>query len=75
MRQNSRVSQYEYYAGPYTVTPSPTLSLFDAIALIIGLVVGAGIFRTLSLVVANAGSATAILWAWVLGLALPVWLI
>ncbi len=47
--------------------PQPVLSLFDAVALIVGIVVGAGIFRTPSLVAANAGSESAFLWAWVLG--------
>jgi basic amino acid/polyamine antiporter, APA family len=35
--------------------PEPVLDLRDAIALIVGLVVGAGIFKTPSLVAANAG--------------------
>jgi amino acid transporter len=61
------MSQREYWAGLDTVTPRATLSLVDAIALIVGLVVGAGIFQTPSLVAANAGSATAVLWAWILG--------
>lgn len=45
----------------------PLLNLTDAVALIVGIVVGAGIFRTPSLVAANAGSETAFLGAWVLG--------
>jgi basic amino acid/polyamine antiporter, APA family len=67
MQQNTRRSQGEYWAGSDTVTSRPTLSLVDAIAFIVGLVVGAGIFRTPSLVAANAGSATIVLWAWLLG--------
>lgn len=47
--------------------PQPILSLFDAVALIVGIVVGAGIFRTPSLVAANAGSGEAFLAAWMLG--------
>ena len=47
--------------------PRPVLSLFDAVALIVGIVVGAGIFRTPSLVAGNAGSAEAFLAAWLLG--------
>lgn len=35
----------------------PTLSVLDTIALIVGLVIGAGIFETPSLVAANAGNA------------------
>lgn len=47
--------------------PRPVLSLFDAAALIVGIVVGAGIFRTPSLVAGNAGSWEMFLFAWVLG--------
>lgn len=47
--------------------PRPVLSMFDAVALIVGIVVGAGIFRTPSLVAANAGSGEFFLAAWVLG--------
>lgn len=47
--------------------PRPVLSLFDAVALIVGIVVGAGIFRSPSLVAANAGSSEAFLFAWILG--------
>ena len=50
-----------------TAEPQPVLSLFDAVALIVGIVVGAGIFRTPSLVAANAGSSEAFLAAWMLG--------
>lgn len=48
-------------------TLKSTLSLLDAIAMIVGLVVGAGIFETPSLVAANAGSSRVALFAWVLG--------
>lgn len=47
--------------------PEPVLDLRDAIALIVGLVVGAGIFKTPSLVAANAGGAWTMLAAWLLG--------
>ena len=47
--------------------PRPVLALGDAIALIVGLVVGAGIFKTPSLVAANAGGAWTMLFAWLLG--------
>lgn len=50
-----------------TGEPQPVLSLFDAAALIVGIVVGAGIFRTPSLVAANAGSGEAVLFAWFFG--------
>ena len=47
--------------------PKPALSLTDALALIVGIVVGAGIFRTPSLVAANVNSEGMFLTAWVLG--------
>ena len=47
--------------------PEPVLERRDAIALIVGLVVGAGIFKTPALVAANAGGEWAMLGAWLLG--------
>ncbi len=47
--------------------PQPVLDLRDAIALIVGVVVGAGIFKTPSLVAANAGGEWTMLAAWLLG--------
>ncbi len=47
--------------------PRPVLDLTDAIALIVGLVVGAGIFKAPALVAANSGSEWAMLAAWLLG--------
>jgi basic amino acid/polyamine antiporter, APA family len=47
--------------------PKPALGMLDAIAVIVGIVVGAGIFRTPSLVAANVESGTAMLLAWALG--------
>ncbi|MBA3631202.1 MAG: amino acid permease [Acidobacteria bacterium] len=47
--------------------PKPLLSFTDAIALIVGIVVGAGIFRSPSLVAANADSMTTVMSAWFLG--------
>ncbi|MDQ3668456.1 MAG: amino acid permease [Acidobacteriota bacterium] len=45
----------------------PTLSLKDAVAMIVGIVVGAGIFRTPSLVAANVSSETNALLLWLAG--------
>lgn len=45
----------------------PSLSLFDAIAIIVGLIIGAGIFETPSLVAANAGGTEIALAIWGLG--------
>lgn len=47
--------------------PKASLGSMDLIALVVGIVIGAGIFRTPSLVAANAGSGTMMLTAWVLG--------
>lgn len=44
-----------------------TLSVIDAVALIVGIVVGVGIFKTPSLVAANSGSEIAFLLTWILG--------
>lgn len=59
-----RATEVEAAAGP---GPVPTLSLKDAVALTVGIVVGAGIFRTPSLVAANAGSESAVLLIWLAG--------
>lgn len=45
----------------------PTLSVVDASAIIIGMVIGAGIFETPTLVAQTAGNQTVVLLAWVLG--------
>jgi len=47
--------------------PHPVLGLRDAIGLIVGTIVGVGIFRTPSLVAEHAGSAGVALLAWVAG--------
>lgn len=56
-------------AAPRTTvaTPRPSLRVIDAVALVVGTVVGAGIFRTPSLVAANSGSETTALLVWVAG--------
>ena len=48
-------------------SPKPTLRLIDAIVLIIGIVVGAGIFRTPSVVASHAPDNFWFLTAWLLG--------
>ena len=45
----------------------PTLGVIDVMAIIVGTVVGAGIFRTPSLVAANATSEALALSAWAMG--------
>ncbi len=48
------------------------LSVVDAVAIIVGIVIGAGIFKTPSIVAATAGSKTAFLLLWPLGGALSL---
>ncbi|MBE9045962.1 amino acid permease [Pleurocapsales cyanobacterium LEGE 10410] len=45
----------------------PTLSVFNTIAIVVGLVVGAGIFETPAIVAANASSAEMVIFAWIVG--------
>ena len=52
--------------GSAAMSP-PALRTMDVVALIVGTVVGAGIFRTPALVAANSGSEMAMLLAWVVG--------
>lgn len=47
--------------------PRPALGMTDAIAVIVGIVVGAGIFRTPSLVAGNSDSGGIMLLTWLLG--------
>jgi basic amino acid/polyamine antiporter, APA family len=47
--------------------PRPVLGIFDAVALIVGIVVGAGIFSFPSLVASNTASASTFIIVWVLG--------
>jgi basic amino acid/polyamine antiporter, APA family len=60
----SALVQRKSWKGSSSVSPTPSLSTFDAIALVVGIVIGAGIFVTPSLVAANTGSADALLLAW-----------
>src|SRR5688572_22265105 len=52
---------------PEQDAPTPTLSVFDATMITVGIVIGAGIFQTPSLVAGIAGSPAAMLTAWVMG--------
>jgi basic amino acid/polyamine antiporter, APA family len=47
--------------------PRAVLDLKDAVALVVGIVIGAGIFRLPSLVAANTGDAQSMMLAWILG--------
>ena len=48
-------------------TPKPTLSVADAVAIIVGIVIGTGIFKTPSLVAANTANEAFFLLAWLIG--------
>jgi basic amino acid/polyamine antiporter, APA family len=47
--------------------PKPLVRIVDAVALIVGIVIGAGIFRTPSIVAGNATGVGAVYAAWILG--------
>ena len=47
--------------------PHRTLSVIDGVAMLVGVVIGVGIFKTPSLVAANVGSEAAFIGVWVLG--------
>ena len=49
------------------VAPRPVLSVFDGVMIVVGIVIGAGIFRTPSMVAGVTGSVDWMLIAWVLG--------
>jgi amino acid transporter len=50
--------------------PRPVLELKDAVALVVGIVVGAGIFKLPALVAGNTGDPATMMLAWVLGAAI-----
>lgn len=52
---------------PAPVAPRPVLSVFDAVMITVGIVIGAGIFKTPSMVAGVTGSVDWMLIAWVLG--------
>jgi amino acid transporter len=47
--------------------PRPTLTVFDAVAMIVGIVVGVGIFKAPSIVAANVATPTAFIALWLIG--------
>lgn len=52
--------------------PRPVFDLKDAVALVVGIVVGAGIFKLPALVAANTGDAGTMMLAWILGAAISI---
>ena len=54
-------------ASTAVAVPRPTLSLADAVGIIVGIIIGAGIFKTPALVAGNVDSTTTLVLAWILG--------
>src|SRR5688572_6032935 len=54
-------------ASTTAATPRPTLTLADAVGIIVGIVIGAGIFKTPALVAGNVDSTGTLVLAWILG--------
>jgi len=50
-----------------SASPKPVLSVVDAVALTVGIVIGVGIFRTPPLVAANVGSELMVILVWLVG--------
>lgn len=69
METNVNTEHFAATKAPASVEngPRPVLGIFDAVALIVGIVVGAGIFSFPSLVAANTASPTMFILVWVLG--------
>jgi amino acid transporter len=59
-------------ADSSTAAPRQVLDLKDAVALVVGIVVGAGIFKLPALVAANTGDGLTMMLAWVLGAAISI---
>jgi basic amino acid/polyamine antiporter, APA family len=54
-------------ASTAVAVPRPTLSLADAVGIIVGIIIGAGIFKTPALVAGNVDSTATLVLAWILG--------
>lgn len=67
------MSQHEPWTLPESISahepsaPQPALTVADAIAIIVGIVIGAGIFQTPSLVASNAANGTVMMLTWLIG--------
>lgn len=55
------------HASTAVAVPRPTLTLADAVGIIVGIVIGAGIFKTPALVAGNVDSTGMLVLAWILG--------
>lgn len=56
-----RRKQHSQAAIAKVASPKPSLAFVDAVALIVGIVIGAGIFETPALVAANVSSNAALM--------------
>ncbi len=54
-------------AAAAAAQPRPTLGVFDAVAMIVGIVIGVGIFKAPSIVAGNVGSEAAFMALWLIG--------
>ncbi|AFZ00760.1 APC family permease [Calothrix sp. PCC 6303] len=66
-RKNYAVVQEATTTINSATAPKQSLAFLDAVALIVGIVIGAGIFQTPAFVAANAGSGINLLILWLLG--------
>ena len=55
------------HASTPVAVPRPTLSLADAVGIIVGIIIGAGIFKTPALVAGNVDGTGTLVLAWILG--------
>ncbi|MDZ4875741.1 MAG: Serine/threonine exchanger SteT [Chroococcidiopsis cubana SAG 39.79] len=62
-----RRKQHSQAAIAKVASPKPSLAFVDAVALIVGIVIGAGIFETPALVAANVSSNAALMLTWLVG--------
>ncbi|WP_414754275.1 APC family permease [Anabaena sp. CCY 9910] len=67
MSRHTDYSSLEQIQTTGAAAPKPLLTLSDAVALIVGIVIGAGIFQTPALVASQAGSDIAVLLLWLAG--------
>ncbi|MBD2255500.1 amino acid permease [Nostoc parmelioides] len=67
MSRHTDYSSLEQIQTTGASAPKPLLTLSDAVALIVGIVIGAGIFQTPALVASQAGSDIAVLLLWLTG--------
>lgn len=56
-----------HHSAGGSARPRPTLTVFDAVAMIVGIVVGVGIFKAPSIVAANAATPSAFIALWLIG--------